>query len=134
MNEPPISIRRMIAPRGRRLLARRLPSSRVGGMQLARSITARHGRPAPIEEATRLVRPRMELAQVQRAGHTRAVARAPEADQPAMLDALVAAADLYTWKLFRRDMGRSREATRDLVAHLIRGAVAAYTDAPEEAR
>ncbi len=62
------------------------------------------------------------------------IAAAPEAARAALLDALVAAADVYVWKLFRRDMGRSPEAARALIAHLIRGVLAANPDALEEPR
>ena len=45
---------------------------------------------------------------------------APEADgYSARLDALVAATDLYVWKLLRRDLGRSADDTRRAMATLI---------------
>ncbi|HZH43040.1 MAG TPA: helix-turn-helix domain-containing protein [Lysobacter sp.] len=40
------------------------------------------------------------------------------------LDALVVATDLYTWKLVRRDMGRSAADTRQVMAALVEGALA----------
>src|SRR5215212_8179367 len=55
-----MSLRRAIAPLGRRLLARRLPPARAGGARLARAVSERHSRPAPVDAATRLVRPRIE--------------------------------------------------------------------------
>ncbi len=41
----------------------------------------------------------------------------------AALDALVAAMDVYVWKLARRDMGRSRAETARLILRLARGAL-----------
>jgi AcrR family transcriptional regulator len=40
------------------------------------------------------------------------------------LDALVAVTDVYTWKLLRRDMGRSPGATAATIRHLIQAAIA----------
>jgi AcrR family transcriptional regulator len=37
------------------------------------------------------------------------------------IDAIVAATDLYVWKLLRLDLGRSREATEVVLARLVRG-------------
>ena len=37
------------------------------------------------------------------------------------LDCLVAACDVYTWKLFRRDMGRSRSESEALVRQMVSG-------------
>lgn len=49
----------------------------------------------------------------------------PEPDRAGALDALVCAADVYTWKLLRRDFGRPRadaEATmRQLIESILRG-------------
>jgi AcrR family transcriptional regulator len=42
-----------------------------------------------------------------------------EPDQQRTLDALVAATDVYVWKLARRDMGRSREETSALLQQLV---------------
>jgi hypothetical protein len=36
-----------------------------------------------------------------------------------MLDALVAATDVYIWKLARRDMGRTREETGIILRRLV---------------
>jgi len=41
------------------------------------------------------------------------------------LDALVAATDIYVWKLVRRDMGRSVQHVRGVMLHLIEGALGA---------
>lgn len=41
----------------------------------------------------------------------------PEAET---IDALVAATDIYVWKLLRRDLGRSAEATEAVVARMVR--------------
>jgi AcrR family transcriptional regulator len=40
------------------------------------------------------------------------------------LDAFVAATDIYLWKLLRRDLGRTRQETRDALAALLRGLTA----------
>jgi hypothetical protein len=37
------------------------------------------------------------------------------------VDCLVAACDVYTWKLFRRDMGRSRSESEALVGQMVSG-------------
>jgi AcrR family transcriptional regulator len=42
-----------------------------------------------------------------------------------VLDALVIATDVYTWKLLRRDVGRGVAATRDTIAGMIRSTLAA---------
>lgn len=39
------------------------------------------------------------------------------------LDALVAATDVYVWKLLRRDLGRSRAESERVVVRLVRGAL-----------
>jgi hypothetical protein len=39
------------------------------------------------------------------------------------VDALVAALDLYTWKLVRRDMRRSPQQARNIMLNLVRGAL-----------
>lgn len=46
------------------------------------------------------------------------------ADEPTA-DALVAATDLYVWKLLRLDLGRSPDATRHVVTSLVRSALEA---------
>ncbi|MGQ0637010.1 MAG: TetR/AcrR family transcriptional regulator [Planctomycetaceae bacterium] len=48
----------------------------------------------------------------------------PKARQ-VVLDALVVATDVYTWKLLRRDMARSIAATEATMKHMIRSAVVA---------
>src|SRR5918994_3170242 len=73
-----MSLRRAIAPLGRRLLARRLPSARAGGVRLARAVSERHGRLAPLDGATRLVRPRMQPALGARSTRQLAREAAPE--------------------------------------------------------
>jgi AcrR family transcriptional regulator len=47
------------------------------------------------------------------------LARRSLAKRPALLDALVVACDVYTWKLVRRDMGRSRREAETLVCRLV---------------
>jgi len=46
---------------------------------------------------------------------------APEGAGEDELDALVAATDVYVWKLLRRDLGRTREETKAAMALLVRG-------------
>jgi AcrR family transcriptional regulator len=46
-----------------------------------------------------------------------------EGERGRRLDALVAATDLYVWKLVRRDMGRSREHLQRLVLEMVGGIV-----------
>jgi AcrR family transcriptional regulator len=41
--------------------------------------------------------------------------------QEALLDALVVACDVHVWQLARRDLGRSVDATRQLMERLVRG-------------
>ncbi len=47
------------------------------------------------------------------------LARRSAGDRTALLDALVVACDVYTWKLVRRDMGRSRRDAEALVRRLV---------------
>jgi AcrR family transcriptional regulator len=42
------------------------------------------------------------------------------------LDAFVAATDIYLWKLFRRDLGRSAARTRQVIRILLQGLIAAH--------
>jgi AcrR family transcriptional regulator len=43
------------------------------------------------------------------------------ADDPvALLDLLVVATDVYTWKILRRDRGHDQDTTRELMLHLVR--------------
>ncbi len=70
-----------------------------------------------------------EAAEAGRAYHRAWVVRcfgpwAPEPD-PERVDALVAATDLYVWKLLRLDLGRSPEATEAVVARLVRSVLEA---------
>ncbi len=44
---------------------------------------------------------------------------AREADKKLVLDCLVVACDVYTWKLLRRDAGRSRKEAEACVRHLV---------------
>jgi AcrR family transcriptional regulator len=45
---------------------------------------------------------------------------APATDDEAVLDLLVVATDVYTWKLLRKDRGHSRATTESLVHDLVR--------------
>lgn len=45
--------------------------------------------------------------------------RLAEPERQSMLDALVAATDVYTWKLARRDMGRTRKETGTILRRLV---------------
>lgn len=46
---------------------------------------------------------------------------APPQPDETLLDALVAATDAYCWKLLRRDLGRSREQTLNVMERLVTG-------------
>jgi AcrR family transcriptional regulator len=59
------------------------------------------------------------------------LAKLPAKERGATLDALVIATDVYTWKLLRRDMGRSLAATRAAMKSMIRSAVAPNVIASE---
>ena len=70
-----------------------------------------------------------EAAEAGRAYHRAWVVRcfgpwAQEPD-PQVVDALVAATDLYVWKLLRLDLGRTRRATEAVVARLVRSVLEA---------
>jgi hypothetical protein len=45
--------------------------------------------------------------------------------EPEVVDALVAATDLYAWKLLRLDLGRSAAATEAVLARLVRSVLEA---------
>jgi AcrR family transcriptional regulator len=66
-----------------------------------------------------------ELLAFGRREHRAWVAEAFEA-APEALDALVLVTDVYTWKLLRRDMGRSVAATIRTVQGLVRGVLAEF--------
>lgn len=70
-----------------------------------------------------------EAAEAGRAYHRAWVERCfgpwPHGPDPQQLDALVAATDLYVWKLLRLDLGRTREATEAVVARLVRSVLEA---------
>lgn len=51
-----------------------------------------------------------------------------------VLDLLVIATDVYTWKLLRRDMGRSVKETRGTVLALIQAALNSASDKPTSTR
>ncbi len=65
-----------------------------------------------------------EAAEAGRAYHRAWVVRCfgpwPQEPDPQVVDALVAATDLYVWKLVRLDLGRSPQATEAVVARLVR--------------
>lgn len=75
---------------------------------------------------------------VGRAGHRQwlseafapALAQLGAAERQTCLDALVAATDVYLWKLLRRDMGRSREDLRALLQLFVEAALRAPANAP----
>jgi len=56
------------------------------------------------------------------------LSRLDAASRKRALDALVIVTDVYTWKLLRRDMGRSVSATRETMAQLVEAAVSKFTD------
>lgn len=49
-------------------------------------------------------------------------------ERQSLVDALVIATDTYTWKLLRRDMGRSVAATRATMKRMIRSTIANYCE------
>ena len=53
------------------------------------------------------------------------IASQPPADREAFTDRLIVAADVYSWKLLRRDAGRSRAETEAAIAALIAAVLAA---------
>ncbi len=53
-----------------------------------------------------------------------ALAKLPPASRERTLDALIIATDVFTWKLLRRDMHRSRDLTAATLQQLIAGALA----------
>lgn len=52
-------------------------------------------------------------------------------DRRRLVDALYAATDVMTWKLLRRDFGRSKAATRATIGTLVEGALAAVPGAAQ---
>ena len=70
-----------------------------------------------------------EAAEAGRAYHRAWVVRCfgpwNQGPDPEVVDALVAATDLYVWKLLRLDLGRSAEATEHVVARLVRSVLEA---------
>jgi AcrR family transcriptional regulator len=70
-----------------------------------------------------------EIIAVGRAGHRNVTAanfapwldRLPPDRRDEMLDALVIATDIYTWKLLRRDMGRSVDESKATIRGLVEG-------------
>ena len=44
-----------------------------------------------------------------------------ESERKRIVDCLVAACDVYTWKLFRRDMGRSRQEAESCAREMVTG-------------
>lgn len=77
-----------------------------------------------------------------RAGHRRWVSEVAspwladlgDARREATLDALVAAMDVYVWKLIRRDLGRSAEETRAVLLSLAKGALGQGSTGDEQGR
>lgn len=56
------------------------------------------------------------------------LAACPETERPGLTDRLVVATDVYTWKLLRRDAGRSRAETEAAMAAIIAAIAAAGSD------
>lgn len=69
-----------------------------------------------------------ELIETGRAGHRKWVQRQfaaslearPPRGRRALTDALVCVCDVYTWKLLRRDMGRTRAETENTILKMVR--------------
>lgn len=62
-----------------------------------------------------------EAASAGRTFHRAWVERCFEVSDKEVVDAIVAATDLYVWKLFRLDLGRSYEDTRNAIRRLVYG-------------
>ncbi|MFD9894045.1 TetR/AcrR family transcriptional regulator [Amycolatopsis sp. NPDC059027] len=81
------------------------------------------------DERDPAVAPIVELGRERHRAHVEAqlaplLARHPVADRRRVVDALVCVCDVYTWKLLRRDMGRSRaeaEATMSMMINAVLG-------------
>jgi AcrR family transcriptional regulator len=58
------------------------------------------------------------------------VARLDVSARERALDALVIATDVYTWKLLRRDMGRSVSAARTTMTQLIGATISGFSSSP----
>src|SRR5262249_2294307 len=58
---------------------------------------------------------------------TEALNKLDATDRQRALDALVTVTDVYTWKLLRRDMGRSVRATAATMKSLIKGTITEFT-------
>jgi AcrR family transcriptional regulator len=56
------------------------------------------------------------------------IAACPPAMREAFIDRLIVATDVYSWKLLRRDIGRSRTETEAAIADLIAAVVAARSN------
>ena len=56
------------------------------------------------------------------------IASHPSAEREALIDRLVVATDVYSWKLLRRDFGRSRTETEAAIAALIAAILAARSN------
>jgi len=54
----------------------------------------------------------------------------PQAERRRALDALVIATDVYTWKLLRRDMGRTTNETRRMIRALVEAVLARLAAPP----
>lgn len=74
------------------------------------------------------------IVAIGRARHREHVARQLGPLRPempgALLDALVCVCDVYTWKLLRRDMGRTRAAAEATMAMMIRSLLGGDDDGP----
>lgn len=56
------------------------------------------------------------------------IAACPPAEREALIDRLIVATDVYSWKLLRRDIGRSRTETEAAIAGLITAILAARSN------
>ena len=83
------------------------------------------------DESDPAVAPMVEIGRARHRGH---VARQLGPLRPgmpgALLDALVCACDVYTWKLLRRDMGRSRAAAEATMTLMIRSLLGGDENGP----
>lgn len=81
------------------------------------------------EERQPALKPLIEMGRAEHRALTEAayapwLDRLPAPERRRMLDRLVAVTDIYVWKLFRRDMGRSAAGTRVLMQGLVEAVLA----------
>jgi hypothetical protein len=58
------------------------------------------------------------------------LSRLEDTERQRAMDALVVTTDVYTWKLLRRDMGRSVAATKQTLTRLIQATITEFSTIP----